>query len=152
MLYSHSMFFIIVLLILCQHVLASKSDVSSLENDFIDDSKAGKQPHVLFILVDDLGYNDVGYNGKHHGSAMKTPGIDKLATEGVILGNYYVQATCTPTRSQLLSGRYQVSGQKLFNYLQFVQKTDTKQNKQRQTNKTAFKVDDTPNGRSPRKD
>ncbi len=128
--YIHRVFFILVLLLLSQHVLASKSDVSSLENDLIDENTTGKQPHVLFILVDDLGYNDVGYNGKNHGSAMKTPGIDKLATEGVILGNYYVQPICTPTRSQLLSGRYQVSGIS-FNYLQNV--------KNKQTNKPHYR-------------
>ena len=66
------------------------------------------QPHIIFILADDLGYNDVSYNGKHHGSAMKTPNIDSLAAEGVTLANYYVQPICTPTRSQLMSGRYQV--------------------------------------------
>ena len=66
------------------------------------------QPHIIFILADDLGYNDVSYNGKHHGSAIKTPNIDVLAAEGVTLTNYYVQPKCTPTRSQLMSGRYQV--------------------------------------------
>ena len=66
------------------------------------------QPNIIFILADDLGYNDVSYHGKHHGSAMKTPNIDNLAAEGVTLDNYYVQPICTPTRSQLMSGRYQV--------------------------------------------
>ena len=65
----------------------------------------GKQPHMLFILADDYGWNDVGY----HGSEISTPNIDKLAGEGVKLDNYYVQPVCTPSRSQLLSGRYQVS-------------------------------------------
>ncbi|XP_072036038.1 arylsulfatase B-like isoform X2 [Amphiura filiformis] len=63
-----------------------------------------KPPHVIFILADDYGYNDVGY----HGSEIKTPNIDKLSGEGVRLENYYVQPICTPTRSQLLSGRYQI--------------------------------------------
>lgn len=62
------------------------------------------QPHILFVLADDFGYNDIGY----HGSEIKTPNLDKLAGNGIILENYYVQPICTPTRSQLLSGRYQV--------------------------------------------
>lgn len=62
------------------------------------------QPHILFVLADDFGYNDIGY----HGSEIKTPNLDKLAGDGIILENYYVQPICTPTRSQLLSGRYQV--------------------------------------------
>lgn len=62
------------------------------------------QPHILFVLADDFGYNDIGY----HGSEIKTPNLDKLAGDGIILENYYVQPICTPTRSQLLSGRYQI--------------------------------------------
>lgn len=63
------------------------------------------KPHILLVIADDFGYNDIGY----HGSEIKTPNLDKLAGEGVKLDNYYVQPICTPTRSQLMSGRYQVS-------------------------------------------
>ena len=56
---------------------------------------------LKYILADDYGYNDVGY----HGSEIQTPNLDRLAREGVILENYYVQPVCTPTRSQLLSGK-----------------------------------------------
>lgn len=62
------------------------------------------KPHILLIIADDFGYNDIGY----HGSEIKTPNLDKLSGEGVKLENYYVQPICTPTRSQLMSGRYQV--------------------------------------------
>ena len=68
--------------------------------------KTQKQPHIVLILADDLGFNDVSYNA--HGSAVQTPNIDRLASEGVILDNHYVQPICTPTRAQLLTGRYQV--------------------------------------------
>lgn len=68
------------------------------------ESKKTTQPHILFILVDDLGWSDVGF----HGSKIKTPNIDKLASEGVILDNYYVQPVCTPTRGALLSGLYPI--------------------------------------------
>ncbi|XP_065838684.1 arylsulfatase I-like isoform X2 [Oscarella lobularis] len=61
-------------------------------------------PNIIFILADDYGYHDIGY----HGSEIKTPNLDKLAESGVKLENYYVQPICTPTRSQLLSGRYQI--------------------------------------------
>ena len=64
-----------------------------------------KPPHVLFIVADDFGWNDVGY----HGSEIHTPILDRLAADGVKLDSYYVQPICTPTRSQLLTGRYQVS-------------------------------------------
>ena len=61
-----------------------------------------EKPNFLFILADDYGFHDIGY----HDSEIKTPVLDQLAAQGVKLENYYVQPTCTPTRSQLLSGRY----------------------------------------------
>lgn len=61
----------------------------------------GSQPHIIFILVDDQGFRDVGY----HGSEIKTPTLDRLAAEGVKLENYYVQPLCSPSRSQLMTGR-----------------------------------------------
>ncbi|XP_022099670.1 arylsulfatase B-like [Acanthaster planci] len=63
-----------------------------------------KPPNIIFILADDYGFRDIGY----HGSEIKTPNLDKLAAEGVKLENYYVQPICTPTRSQLMSGKYQI--------------------------------------------
>ena len=66
------------------------------------------QPNIVFILADDYGYHDIGYHGKQYGGKIQTPVMDKLAAEGVILENYYVQPICSPTRAQLMSGRYQV--------------------------------------------
>lgn len=69
-------------------------------------SGAARPPHVVFVLADDLGWNDLGF----HGSVIRTPHLDALAAGGVVLDNYYVQPLCTPSRSQLLTGRYQVPG------------------------------------------
>ena len=66
------------------------------------------RPHIVFVLADDYGFNDIGYHGASHGSAIKTPVLDSLAMSGIRLENYYVQTVCSPTRSQLLSGRYQI--------------------------------------------
>lgn len=63
-----------------------------------------EKPHIVFILADDLGFNDVGY----HGSEIQTPNLDNLAQGGVRLENYYVQPICSPSRGQLLSGKYQI--------------------------------------------
>lgn len=63
---------------------------------------AAVPPHILLILADDFGWNDVGY----HGSEIQTPTIDRLAAIGVRLDQYYVQPVCTPTRACLLTGRY----------------------------------------------
>ena len=47
----------------------------------------------------------------YHRSEIKTPFLDYLAAEGVKLENYYVQPICTPSRSQIMTGLYQVCGQ-----------------------------------------
>ena len=62
------------------------------------------QPHILFMLADDLGWIDVGF----HGSKIHTPNIDSLAKAGVILDNFYVQPVCTPARGALMTGRYPI--------------------------------------------
>ena len=67
-------------------------------------TSAVSQPNILFVLVDDLGWSDVGFQG----SKIKTPNVDKLASEGVVLDSYYVQPICSPTRGALLSGRYPI--------------------------------------------
>ena len=63
---------------------------------------ADTAPNVLLIVADDLGWSDVGY----HGSALRTPNIDKLARSGVELHQHYVAPVCSPTRCGLLTGRY----------------------------------------------
>ena len=75
-------------------------------------------PHVLLIVLDDLGWSDVGF----HGSQINTPNMDKFASEGVILDNYYVQPICSPTRGALLTGMYPIHTGKnaLWNYLAFI--------------------------------
>lgn len=64
-----------------------------------------KQPNIVIILVDDLGYADVGFQGCKD---IPTPNIDSLATNGIRFTNGYVSAClCSPTRAGLLTGRYQ---------------------------------------------
>lgn len=61
-----------------------------------------KRPHIVYIVADDLGFADVGFQG----SDIQTPNIDKLAAEGTILRQFYTQPLCTPTRAALMTGRY----------------------------------------------
>ena len=70
---------------------------------------ASRQPHIVFILVDDYGFNDISYHAHKNGNdtnIIDTPNLDALAAAGIKLENYYVQPVCSPTRAALLSGRY----------------------------------------------
>jgi len=67
--------------------------------------EASTRPHIIFVLVDDLGWYDVGFHGS---SQIPTPNIDALAYDGIILNNYYVHYVCTPTRSAIMTGRYPI--------------------------------------------
>jgi arylsulfatase A-like enzyme len=64
---------------------------------------AGKQPNIVHIVADDLGWKDVSFNGC---TDFQTPNIDRLAAGGAKLNQFYVQPMCTPTRAALLTGRY----------------------------------------------
>ncbi|UCE86769.1 MAG: arylsulfatase [Deltaproteobacteria bacterium] len=63
-----------------------------------------RRPHIVLILADDVGWNDVGY----HGSDIHTPNLDRLAAEGVELDQFYTLPGCTPTRASLMTGRYPI--------------------------------------------
>lgn len=66
---------------------------------------AESQPNIVFILADDFGYGDLGCMGCPD---IKTPNIDRLATEGVKFTDFYANApVCTPTRTGFMTGRWQ---------------------------------------------
>src|SRR6185295_19671219 len=60
------------------------------------------KPNIILILVDDMGYSDIGA----YGSEIKTPNIDKLAFEGLRLREFYNNSICAPTRASLITGQY----------------------------------------------
>jgi arylsulfatase len=66
------------------------------------------KPNVVLMLADNLGYGDLSsYNGGIRGG-MRTPNIDRLASEGVRLTQFLVEPGCTPSRSALQTGRYSI--------------------------------------------
>jgi arylsulfatase A-like enzyme len=68
-------------------------------------SPNAQTPNIILIMADDLGYGDVGCYGC---TDIRTPAIDNLANEGVRFTTFYANAPeCTPTRTALLTGRYQ---------------------------------------------
>lgn len=75
------------------------------------------KPHILLMINDDYGYNDIGYHqntvtpvnptgAPTTNNVVPTPNMDQLAAEGVKLHSYYVQPLCSPTRATIVSGRY----------------------------------------------
>ena len=58
----------------------------------VDDND--ERPNILLIVVDDMGYTDIG----SFGSEIETPNLDKLALNGVRFTNFNVASTCSPTR------------------------------------------------------
>jgi len=65
---------------------------------------AGKQPNIIFILADDLGYGDVSSYGA---TKIHTPNIDALAKQGIRFTNAHATAsTCTPSRYSLMTGKF----------------------------------------------
>lgn len=69
-------------------------------------SGSRRPPNFIVILADDLGYGDIGVNGARR---IKTPFLDRMASQGVTLDNFYSAANvCTPARAGLLTGRYPV--------------------------------------------
>ncbi|MEM5516311.1 sulfatase [Henriciella sp. AS95] len=88
----------VALLSACQSVAAAPEAPSN--------ATEAKQPNIIVILADDMGWGDIGLNGA---SLMKTPNIDRIGREGVQLTHFYAGANvCTPSRAALLTGRYPI--------------------------------------------
>ena len=65
-------------------------------------AKEGK-PNIILLMGDDHGWEEVGYNDHPY---VKTPNLDKMASAGLRLDNFYAQPSCSPTRGSVLTGRH----------------------------------------------
>ncbi|MEC8160200.1 MAG: sulfatase-like hydrolase/transferase [Planctomycetota bacterium] len=62
------------------------------------------RPNIILVMADDLGWGDVGFNGN---TTIRTPNLDSMAQEGLILNRFYAGApVCSPTRGSVLTGRH----------------------------------------------
>ncbi|MDO6603896.1 sulfatase [Arenibacter palladensis] len=61
-----------------------------------------KKPNIIFIMADDLGWQDVGFMGSNW---FETPNLDQLAGESLVFSNAYMYPTCSPSRAALLTGK-----------------------------------------------
>jgi arylsulfatase A-like enzyme len=71
-------------------------------------ARSGGSPNIVVIVVDDLGYNDLTFaGGGVAGGAVPTPNIDSIARDGIQFSRGYTgNATCSPSRAAILTGRY----------------------------------------------
>jgi len=83
----------VLLFVVCQSGCATKN-TGGVE---------ASRPNIVFILSDDVGWNEVSFNG---GDPAITPNLARLADEGRTFTQFYVHAVCAPTRSAFLTGRY----------------------------------------------
>lgn len=70
---------------------------------FAAEEPVGSRPNVVFLLADDMGWAQPGFNG---GNKDLTPNIDRLASESLRLTQFYTHSVCAPTRGAFLTGRY----------------------------------------------
>lgn len=68
----------------------------------------GKRPNIIYILTDDIGWGEMGWQGggKHRGTP--TPSLDQMAFEGMRFWSAYAEPSCTPSRIAIMTGRHPV--------------------------------------------
>eukprot|EP00903_Cladosiphon_okamuranus_P015002 g13881.t2 len=70
------------------------------------EAKGKPKPNVFFIMIDDMGWNDIGYQSTDLHAV--TPNLNRMAAAGVRLSQYYSMPICTPARAALMTGRYSI--------------------------------------------
>lgn len=89
------LFLLITILIPSSYVHSQSSSAEGIDS---------KKPNIIFILADDLGYGDLGFNGQ---DKIKTPVLDNMAAEGVVFTRHYAgSAVCGPSRASLMTGMH----------------------------------------------
>jgi arylsulfatase len=69
---------------------------------FLFSDVSGEKPNIILVMTDDQGYGDFSFSGN---PSLKTPNIDRLSREGILLTDFHAAPMCTPTRGQLMTGR-----------------------------------------------
>jgi len=87
---------------------ARDDDVIDAKLAEIRERNGGKPPNIIYILLDDLGFGDIGMPNLSVIRGYKTPVLDALAREGLSLQRMYTEPSCTPTRVAMMTGRHPV--------------------------------------------
>ncbi len=69
------------------------------------DKNGGKPPNIIYILLDDVGFGEIGMPGLDVIRGYSTPSLNKLASDGMSLQRMYTEPSCTPTRVAMMTGR-----------------------------------------------
>ena len=94
---------------------AQHGDAWSAEDKEIDglladirDRNDGKRPNILYVLIDDVSFGQMGKPAMNDVMGIKTPRINTFASQGMSLNRMYTEPSCTPTRAAALTGRHPV--------------------------------------------
>lgn len=74
----------------------------------IREANGGKRPNILYVLIDDVSFGQMGQPAMNYVTGIDTSNINELAAEGMSLMRMYTEPSCTPTRAALLTGRHPV--------------------------------------------
>ncbi len=86
----------------------------------VPDKPTSQKPNIVLIMADDMGYECLGSYGS---ASYTTPNLDRLAASGVRFEHCYAQPLCTPSRVQLMTGKYNFRNYTAFGYLDPKEKT-----------------------------
>ena len=94
-------------LLLAQHADRWAADDRSIDAKLAElrEKNDGKPPNIIYILLDDLGFGEIGMPGMAVTRGYKTPNLDAMAREGLSLQRMYTEPSCTPTRVAMMTGR-----------------------------------------------
>lgn len=100
----HNVYFLFLLVVIVSlaavpSLLSSKNQLA-VAQPAATSATTGKPPNILVIMGDDFGFSDIGA----FGSEIKSPNLDALAKQGMILTNYHTQSVCSPARVEFLTG------------------------------------------------
>ena len=97
-------------MLLAQHEdkWAKEDDAIAAKLEEVRKANGGKPPNILFVLIDDVGFGEMGDPVLNHVRGYGTPNINALARESMTFSRMYSEPTCTPTRTTLLTGRLPV--------------------------------------------
>jgi hypothetical protein len=74
----------------------------------IRSKNGGKPPNILYVLIDDVSFGQMGNRTLNYVTGIETPNINQLASDGLSLMRMYTEPSCTPTRTAMLTGRHPV--------------------------------------------